>query len=1054
MLKSSRFIDERLSVSITSLNPPIAPVDANEPLNFKQWLSYNNSLFTNSDEFLARYQSYLNNWYEVKNYQEDLRKITTKSLYTTLINEIVLTYSTSDEKRFLKNLDFNNNRDLAVAVPFFAQKIKEICLYYSTLRDDVKTAVVRYNLKGSNYGVQKLVYNEISKSLETEDLTELIKNINLSLSSVRNNMVVDVEDLYDTYTNYLDTSYNLPASSYDAESDIRKKYFNLNQYDIDPYLFLDFNTSVVQAITSYPFFLIELGDNNFSITPNVNSTNLQFLKDSDFINTINNRSISNLNLNLQKDLIQKYSGTDFYYIYTTTPLTTGSTFTEYLTGVLFTANAEFANYLNKRYPSVAAIPSVDFLKTAKDVGLFFKPDKIGLANFNNFGLTVTVNRSALSANTVYIFPDPKKYENVSGLTEEEFSSPLTFLENNYYNKIDFSNQFKFGDSESDPFFQIYRAYQSREQTLDTSTQGLEKYTDPQDFFKGSLKSLWANEDIFPKIPSNEFPIDKRIQSLYSLNKTLVQYKNDIYGNEYSLYKDVYPQKSGSSTKNEDGINFYLCLELDGHTFFDAVSGYNFDYTTVDDELGYSGIVLKTTTNIPPGTGYYVQGPSYLLPSPLSASLYNNGMPQFSLSGSSSPIVSYKFLPDVFCPSKIELSFLCSVYDGVTFLTQDQLPLPDFPSDDPAYNPSNPNLYYNILIDAGVNKFAPNYRANFSYAGQFTFNPPISAITSFNGTYFLVNSSEPCGSELEFVISYDEKSTYLNYHIPQRDTKLMEGLSGLEFKRTIYQTKYLDSGDAYFRNIDSTVITPLSTALSGIYTKYNQSIQEELVNNLIGLDVYYDTIQFETDNFIVFDKIQFDADTSKVYNISENDTYFERGIYKNFEKLSTVWFDENENLAFFARTVLFNELSSTNYKIIYPEIFVLNIDDLTYNRIYPTTNKNDLSFTILREFSLSGNDINVNIVEIDKPLFSYNDDTGTYSITYLGRDISNVFYIIKVLFKYVNGVITNISNKMFKLAPNVNTINFSLTKPTDFSLYNILGTTVGTVSGGSFVYGEE
>ena len=97
MLKSSRFIDERLSVSITSLNPPIAPVDANEPLNFKQWLSYNNSLFTNSDEFLARYQSYLNNWYEVKNYQEDLRKITTKSLYTTLINEIVLTYSTSDE---------------------------------------------------------------------------------------------------------------------------------------------------------------------------------------------------------------------------------------------------------------------------------------------------------------------------------------------------------------------------------------------------------------------------------------------------------------------------------------------------------------------------------------------------------------------------------------------------------------------------------------------------------------------------------------------------------------------------------------------------------------------------------------------------------------------------------------------------------------------------------------------------------------------------------------------------------------------------------------------
>ena len=138
----------------------------------------------------------------------------TRTLYVSLIKEIVLTHTTTDERRWLKNIDFNNNRDLAVAIPFFAQKIKDICLYYSTLRDDVRTADLRYNIKGSNFGVSKLIYNEISKSLETEDLTDLIRTLNLSLSDIRNSMVINIEDLYDNFNDYLDTSSNLPASAY------------------------------------------------------------------------------------------------------------------------------------------------------------------------------------------------------------------------------------------------------------------------------------------------------------------------------------------------------------------------------------------------------------------------------------------------------------------------------------------------------------------------------------------------------------------------------------------------------------------------------------------------------------------------------------------------------------------------------------------------------------------------------------------------------------------------------------------------------------------------
>jgi len=1045
MLRSSRFIDERLSVSITSLVPPTNPIDFIEPLTFQQWLKYNNSLFTSSEDFLSRYQSYLNNWYEVKNIQREVQELTTRSLYTELINEIVLNYTTSDEKRFLKNIDFNNNRDLAVAVPFFAEKIKEICLYYSTLRDDVKTGVTRYNLKGSNFGIQKLIYNEISKSLETEDLTDFIKNLNLSLSSIRNNMVIDVEDLYDTYTNYLDTSFNFNFSSYDTQSGLLKDYFNLNQYNIDPNLFLNFNYSIVNAITSYPFYLIELGNNNFSISPTVNSSNLSFLKDSDFINTVNNNNSNNLNLNLNKELIQKYIGTDFYY------LSTGNTSNQFLSGLLFTANNEFANYINKRFPSVAAVPSEEFLRTSKDIGLFFKPDKIGFSNFSNFGLTVTINRDSLSANTIYIFPDPQKFENVSGLTEEEFTSPLTFLENNYFNKIDFSNQFLFGDSETSSYFQTFRPYQTREQSLNYSNQGLSRYTDPQDFFKSDLKNIWSNEDIYPKIPSNLFPIDNRLEKLYSLNKTLVQLKSDIYGNEFSLYKDVHPLKQASNIRGDQNLDIFFCLLLDGHVLNDSISGANFDYTTIDADKGYSGIILKTTDNIPPGSGYYTQGSSFISPSPLSGIAYNNGTPTFALTSITYPVVSYRFYPESFCPSYVQLTFLCNVYDGVTF-TVEGVPLTDYSSDDPGYNPEDGSLYYNILIDAGLNKNGPSFRANFVYSGDFLFTPPASAITIYDGTYFLVNSAEPCGNDLEFNISYDEKSLYLDYHIPQRDTKVIEGLSGLDRKRSLYQVKYLDYGELYYRNSNSSIIIPASAALSGMYTKYNDGINNELKNKLINFDLYYDTIQFDTENYLVFDKIIFDYENNIIINRSRNDCFFLRGDYKKLEKISTVWFDETDNVLFFCKTILFHELSATNYKIIYPEIYTVNIDTLAYNKIYPLESSNTLTFEHLRLFSLSGNSINVNIVEIDKPLFNYNDDTGQYCISYLGRDISNVFYIFKTIFKYVNGKIINITNTMYKLAPDVDSVNFSNTLSSSFLTYNILGNNPGYVSNGAFVFG--
>jgi hypothetical protein len=106
---------------------------------------------------------------------------------------------------------------------------------------------------------------------------------------------------------------------------------------------------------------------------------------------------------------------------------------------------------------------------------------------------------------------------------------------------------------------------------------------------------------------------------------------------------------------------------------------------------------------------------------------------------------------------------------------------------------------------------------------------------------------------------------------------------------------------------------------------------------------------------------------------------------------------------------------------------------------------------LKQFSLSGTGLNVNIVKIEKPLFAYDSDTGTYSITYLGKDLSDGFYIIKTFFKYVNGVITNITNTLFKLMPETDTLNFAGTLSSAYTTYTVVGSGPGSIIDGAFTF---
>ena len=890
--------------SITVLNHSSSPVDRIQPFSFIQWLPYNSQNYTTPEKSLKEYQAYINSWYTITGASLQTQTNAIQNLYLNLINEISINYTTVEEQRYINNIDYTDSRDLAIAVPFFAKKIKDICIYYSTLRDNAQTATIQFNLKGSRTGIETLLYNNIAKALQSQDLLSAITSLNLSLSSVISNMAISVEDIYDLYPNYFDITPTLPASAYNVTAGLRNDYFDVNQIAIDPFATLDFNQSIAQAIAQYPTFTKELGS-QLTVNPIINPGNLTLLKDSDFIPTVNTGLTTDLNI--QNNLLEqsKYIGADFYYVITDTTLTS------FTSGQLFKSDSEFANVLNKRYPSIAAIPSQEFLQTAAEVGLFFKPDKIGLLHFTNFNFTASVNLNNLAPNTVYYFPDPKKYGNVISNTQQNFVTPFKFFENNYFNKVDASNQNRFGDVASDPYYQLFRAYQSREQTLNYSNFGVSRYTDYQDFFTGDINDIWNNIDVFPITPLGLLPIDYRQQELLTLNQTLVEYKSDIYNNEYSLYKKCYSIKAPLSS---------------------AIP------SSEDIKLIFDGSVMSPST-------------------------YNN-------------------------------------------------------------------LTISLSLDTGT--FAGSGSTAFANIQSYSFATELFPLSTANLSTF----------------SFTEPSTFnSNIRVPNQTTILDYSLTGSNRNHSIYYTRNVLPGNIYVRNSNSSLIAPISSALSAVYTKYTTissygtTISNEINLSAINIDVFYDVIKIETQNHLLYDKIGFDYMNNVVTNLNQY-SIINRGYNQAYEKFSNSWFNEKNKQLIVCQTKLFYALSATNFNIVYPKIYSIDLNTAQSTQLFPVVSDTLLTTKMLSSFSLSGTNLNIQIVKIEKPILAYNDTTNTYNLTYLGKDTASAFYIFDIRFKCNNNTSNIISSTIY--TPTGNTIhqNFASSFLPTLSTYSINGNSVG------------
>ncbi len=1012
-----RYVEFTIPESILTIGNVVTAIDYNSPLPFKQWLNYFNDISVNVSLYEKNYGNYLKEWNNVKNEFLVTNDKIVRESYVSLAKDLKLDALTEQERKFLRTVNYNDNDQVETVIPIISNKINDLCTYYKDFREKVKTQPKKNNLVSSNFGIRSFLLTLVSDLLNYNSPTiNLTNEFNIDKNAVLSNVSILIEDLYDEYTDYFDLTTNLPASSYEYGGVNRTNDWNANTNPWDFSLFYDYDQSVTRLLSSYNYLLSGFSP-NFSFPVALGSENaFDYTSDKDYIDNKKVNDLNELNLANKIKLFQKFSGTDWYM------LSTGNTIYNSISSLLFKADKASNNFLNTTNVSTATIPNTATKVSAKQLGGYYIPNYLGILRYNTFSYEYAFNLNALSANSVYTFPNPEKFINILG--NSQYNKPkniFTVREDQTVVTYDISNGAAFGYINDHSEYLNFHGYENIEEKNKIYSSGISKNYDRVDFFKGKRSNIWSNEDVYNLSKKALYPIDTRQNNLLVSQKDLVGYSSDVYGNQYGSLKPVRQPLFKNINNAEQTVGVTRCLLL---------NNYDFIYDKTNQQLNYSlsaGEVFDSIVDLE------FERSGVELPSP-------------ALSGTIVPILFLGTFSMPWCSDQNPNYRRGGVYDGITYTGLNGLLYPDTPgTDQPTWSKNSQTYYYNLLLDGGCGR--NGQRASF--VNSPTFLTTLSSIVDC-GRFFYAEGN-PYSKVVPNIERFD--IPYSNYINPSLSTTYVDA-PDIE-NASIYSKKYTLSSTPYFRDITNNVVQ-LSAALSAIFVKYSNlgNCKYQLDNAIKKFDLIYDVGVFETDDYIVIEKINFEYETNTIKPFTSNLTYIQRTENDNdLEQFGNFYFHERNNNLIFSKSSVLPTLSSSNYKTLYPTFYKFDIQDLSFKNIYPANNKNlfgKLSSFSFRSLNSNPNDIEGYIREpknedtvvfdsnsIQRPTLSYDPNTNVYGYVAKISNSNDIFCLNYASFKFVNGVFQNKANEMYFQEGLIRDESFSNPLTAGFLSYNKL-----------------
>lgn len=679
-------------------------IDINSPMSFLTFIKIvDKSLDAEINQVL--YTKYLSSWNVLNSGNDDDLKNFIIERYREFIQDINLDYTTLEEKKFLKSIDFKNPSDLDIVIPFYSRKLIEICDYYNQQREETKFQVLKNQTKGTSDFVKKELKDIILNYFEYAQESKIFFDI----EKIKETLSIDIEELYDTYPEYFNQT----------PEELIYDYKDLD-YGLDVFLKNDLD-------------LIE------EVFGGV-SEEIKDLKEVDSL------------FDNKRKLTQKYLGTNFYYI------STGNTTTDFISGLAAIADDPALNFLNINHPTTASTEDRKILIDEYEMG-FFKPSKTSIILIDGDIKAFNFNFEKLKPNTIYYFPDPTIRGENGGI--------LSFINNDHSFKKNFSSGKMKNLPNDNKLDTKYYGYKSQIEIGDNKylDQIFEKgfIQDAKNDIWNNLFGLFKIDDTFVKnLELREIGDD---QNYIILNgHTFYDLKYDEgFSFDYSIYDDsTIPNttRSGLST-NTGGFSAFRNINLFGGRFTDD---FKYPDNFFENQQILDGIFISNgdealIDSISSDLSAYPLSGDFYYSRLIEAGIHDASIPQRALLDPLFPSISadltQTIIPDNINTFIIDGGFVTTIFNTPIYLNS------EIYYDDTVFNNSefvnlssdNKNLYerFNIQgqifvknsITKTVQKLGDALPHLINVLPLSTYSKVISGITNFeliNDTLFLETDS--------------------------------------------------------------------------------------------------------------------------------------------------------------------------------------------------------------------------------------------------------------------------------------------------------------------------
>lgn len=922
------------------------------------------------------YINYIKLWNNKKNILDSNINQSIQERYIELIREISLKYTTLDEKRFLSNIDFEDINDLDIVLPFYSNKIKEICNFYIEKRQNLKFKVEKNKTKGTSSSLEKIIFETITDVVFSDVMDIGLYQASINQQDLFDDLNIEIEELYDFYTSYFDNDSKESYETYDVKTELRKTLYSANINNIDANLFLNFEEAVKnQLLQETRVFLTEFG-RIFTINYDFSEIDLNCKPDEKLYDLVtSNKPTATKIVELRNKLIKKYLGSDFYYI------TTGTTITDVTSGILFKADNPTGNLLNRHFPTTATIEEESDLQSLRRIGLFFTPEKNSILYYSVPEKKYVIDKTKLEPEKLYIFPDPELYGNTSGLTRTfDFEYPLIHIADYSKTVKNYSSFVSEGDINSNPYDQDFYAYYSRNQIADSFSNGKEGLT-------------------------------TNFSSLYNKG-VITKWSTDIYGNQFALFKHKpkIPLKDNTIVISESAN---ICEFYDGGPIKFLEEGFLPDpiFTSniewVKPNVWASDYYYNLL--IEGGVGGYYKG------------LMERGL-DYPLIIVDGLIINLEERFNIISTFDINLNTLIvkdlNVIDGLiytssTFEWELNLSGSTFNSSfNDVINYKLDGLYYDRqpknLIPIPINTLDGNPELDdYEFTAKFQ-NPYIlSSVKYKEFDAGLLN--EVCDDLFDFE---SQTNFVVNQVLSENRTISATYINANDISMYELKNSY---GVMYVKNIVTNEVQPLSTALKNQFSSKYSNISAEIYGKILDFNLYNDFFVIKTENYYIFEKINFENNEFIYSGTAESYLRHNSIGTEEIYNISNLFVFENRNYGLIAKLSATNIKSNSFY--IIPILYIVDYNTAIISKI-------DLSIDFTKFLNDSVNNP-IKINKIKTPVLTYNTRNNKYCVICIIEDSNQFPYIYEVKFDFNGSSISNEKVKLIKMIENgmYKTLNF-------------------------------